>query len=314
MPSDLAFDIDAALQGAKLHQLRHRSGDLPDTVAEGHIRELFELCCAIDPDDGVDDEGRPLPLPVLDDRRYLQLAQSDRLTGNFSYPGKTQGRNLHLHAFHDRSAILVEEIGSGYAMLPVALFFSGLDTQEQAEVRSDLLLYCDAMRRLPRATLHKEGYDLKSAEPGRVIPHWARCNSRDRRANDPTLQAFRQLAQYFALRAASVFGADRYDVELKGRRILRDGSLTDLRIEIMPGSRIIRAEMRAVEEEFESILNTDRFAEGASRQILQDRISGNVGSTLRNRSLAVASFSLPHVSAHDIIQATSQIDPWRHPS
>lgn len=321
MKPKFAYDVGAALTDRRPSFLSHRTTGLPETLAEAHLTILFSKRYAHQFQHGHDDQGDPVPLPIVTwqvfNSFWPRIGSSEVISQVFAPPAQFQESNtprFRLLRFPDQSIIFLESTSSGYAVFPVALFSEPDEQPQDDEIYADLKIYAQAMRKMPPAQMNLTYYTDLAASSHCVVPHWLHLNSRGDQALG-TLFAFKNLAEYFAVRLGKISPGYSASFSTTGRPIQRDGTTADAKVSIELHAPYPHPSTKELEEEFTALINHPAYAEEHySLAMHSDHVifSGSVSP----EKLFSATIEIPaeSQSAHDIIEATRRAQPWLNPS
>lgn len=320
MSPKFAFDMDAALGDLRPSYLFHQSTGLPTSLAERYLSELFSSKYTPRPADGEDEDGFALPLPIVECKhlaRFTSDTEDNRIISGMVAPTHAEigsSRIFKTLKCLDHSLILMEKTAHGYAVLPVALFERRDRAPKQGTIYADMVIYADAMRRLPRAHISYNSDMLLRAPMDRVIPHWLSFKN-DGNYAGKTKETFDHLREYFTLRVGAIAPGTRVFCTFIGGRVHRDGTTSEGSISIGATAPYRPLQLDDLEEEFTRLMNHERLV--AERPyIAVTSVQKGITASSQRVSVYSESTQLPDEppSAHDLIEAECRAQPWLNPS
>jgi hypothetical protein len=305
------FDILDALNGVSTEYLTTPMTGPTDNLAEAHLLQLFtKNYCELHPR-GTDDQGRPLPLPIVSDIRHeaLQIEDSAHHDTRRSIDRREcftcDQTQAHILWFSDGSGILFEEVADGYACLPVSLFLSKSGTLD--EVATDVQAWLQAMRRMPEVLPHVDQAAIDSMTPDQCVAPWGNfsCNIYENKSSD----FLAPVVSYAMLAKAHEVGPARITFTMHNRRINRDGTIGPAAVKITAnGAQVAGFERSWFPEELQGIADHPDYPEVPWKMVNQTAgrtyAAGHKLYALGYRCSATID-TVP--TAHELIEARAEI-------
>lgn len=308
-------DLPNALRGATLHCLDTPMTGHCDNQAEAYLLDIFTQSYCIFQGHSCDDDGQPLPLPILSEIHYQAFwaETSDQENAAMRIVNKerfhTGRRTAQILWFMDGSAILFENLAEGYAVLPISLFLSNTDRTADM-MAADIETWCQAMRRMPKMLCHVDQSDIDAMTANQSIAHWANFQSSTH--HDQTSELLRPLAFYAKLRHAHEFGPGRYTFAIYARRIQRDGTIGPAAVKLTGGGAQFPALQQAWEPDYlQGIADHPKFPLSPWEMVNQHagRKYGSGHPPPHARYQSQTSIK-EQPSAHEIIEAHLKAEEW----
>jgi hypothetical protein len=318
MNLNLAYNIDPFLNGYRGKTVHHKSTGAPTSLAERNLDRLVSRDLGLSPRETTDDEGRPLPVPVIGEGDFISFWGNTKKRYSYTKSDRPLALDIGPHykaiCFQDQSIILAERLKSGWAILPVALFLNqGAHSSSSILLEADFDVYMRAMRDLAPAITNPRYDPLSRIRSDEVIPHWMAFRNFGDLA-PRTKNAFNKLSRYFALRANAILPGCNVHFSLHGRPILRDGSTGPACVKSILPSVYKPSGFEDIDREFSDLINHDAYAE--ERSALAVNIISLETFEIESQICATGidlGLSEPP-TAHDIIEYAQKYQPLLNPA
>jgi hypothetical protein len=307
------FDINASLNGAQPRFLTTPMEGPASNRAEAHLIELFSTEYCDGKPRGADDQGNPLPLPIVDEARLALFIAKCELLDDPQYGGSTLSqdvidtgsRKVRILWFKDGSGIFLEELASGnFACLPVSIFLSkGL----AEHCHEDIEAWCQAMRRMPEVLPHCGQSAIDKMTEDQCVAPWGNfsCNT----YQDATSGYLVPVVHYAMITKAHEVGPARFTFEMFKRRIQRDGSIGPATVKITARSAQLPGHVAIwFPEELQGIADLPDFPKPAWKAVSQ--YAGHTFTSchaLHGLRYSASATIDTQPSAHEVIEARAAV-------